>query len=121
MTGDTSLSYPNFITGSIGVVYARPNIQGLISKVGVTVDNVSRGKLSNVDSITEPLSDAGIQKLHQGLIETYNVFVSRVAAARRKTFDQIQPLAQGHVWMGAQARQNGLVDELGGLDRSVAL
>jgi protease-4 len=121
MTGDPIVSYPNTITGSIGVVYARPNIQGLLSKVGVTVDSVSRGKLSNVDSITEPLSDAGIQKLHQGLIETYNVFVSRVAAARRKTFDQIQPLAQGHVWMGAQARQNGLVDELGGLDRSVAL
>lgn len=121
MTGDTIVSYPNTITGSIGVVYARPNIQGLLSKIGVNEDSVSRGKLSNVDSLTEPLSDAGLQKLHESLVETYNTFVSKVAAARRKTFDQIAPLAQGHVWMGAQARQNGLVDDLGGYDRAVML
>jgi len=121
MTGDPIVSYPNTITGSIGVVYARPNIQGLLSKIGVNADSVSRGRLAALDSLSEPLSDAGLQKLHEGLLETYNAFVSKVATARRKTFDQIQPLAQGHVWMGAQARQNGLVDELGGFDRSVAL
>ncbi|HEX4770135.1 MAG TPA: signal peptide peptidase SppA [Bryobacteraceae bacterium] len=121
MTGDPIVSYPNTITGSIGVVYARPNIQGLLSKIGVNADSVSRGKLAALDSLSEPLSDAGMQKLHESLLETYNSFVSKVAAARRKTFDQIQPLAQGHVWMGAQARQNGLVDELGGFNRSIAL
>ncbi len=47
--------------------------------------------------------------------------MSRVASGRRRTVDQIEPLAQGRVWLGAQAKQNGLVDELGGLDRAVEL
>ena len=51
----------------------------------------------------------------------YKGFVSRVAEGRKRTFDQIEPLAQGRVWLGAQAKQNGLVDELGGLDRAVEL
>ncbi len=121
MTGDTIVAYPNTVTGSIGVLYARPNIQTLLGRLGVGQDAVSRGKLSGIDSVTEPLSDAGQQKLHEGLLDTYNTFVSKVASARRRTFDQIQPLAQGHVWMGTQARQNGLVDDLGGFDRAVAL
>ena len=121
MTGDTIVSYPNTITGSIGVLYARPNIQGLLGKLGVTQDSVSRGKLSNIDTLTEPLSDAAQQKLHESIMETYKTFVSRVAAARRRTYDQIEPLAQGRVWMGTQARSSNLVDELGGLNRAVAL
>jgi protease-4 len=51
----------------------------------------------------------------------YTSFVSRVAEGRKKSFDQIEPLAQGRVWLGAQAKQNGLVDELGGLDRAIEL
>ena len=46
-------------------------------------------------------------------------FVSRVADGRKKPFDQIEPLAQGRVWLGAQAKENGLVDQLGGLDRAI--
>jgi protease-4 len=71
--------------------------------------------------VTTPLSDAARQKLHESIEWTYKEFVSKVASARRKTYDQIDPLAQGRVWMGAQARQNGLVDQLGGLNESLAL
>ena len=51
----------------------------------------------------------------------YRAFVGHVAEGRKKPFDQIEPLAQGRVWLGAQAKQNGLVDQLGGLDRAIEI
>lgn len=121
MTGDPVLSYPDTITGSIGVLYVRPNLHGLYDKLGISDDMVSRGKLAEMDSPYVPLSDAARQKLHDGIEATYRSFVSKVAAARKKSYDQIDPIAQGRVWMGAQAQQNGLVDTLGGLNQAVAL
>jgi protease-4 len=121
LTGNPVLSYPNTLTGSIGVLYVRPNIHGLLDKIGVSEDSISRGKLSDMDDFEQPLSDAAQQKLHDSILTTYRTFVSNVATARKKTYDQIDALAQGRVWMGAQAQQNGLVDQLGGLDQAVAL
>lgn len=121
MTGNQLVAYPNTVTGSIGVLYERPNIRGLLDKIGVSTDSVSRGKLADMDSISNPLSDAARQKLHDSIQAMYNSFVSSVASARKKSFDQINAIAQGRVWMGAQADQNGLVDELGGFDQAVAL
>jgi protease IV len=121
MTGDPIVSYPNTLTGSIGVLYIRPNLHGLLDKLGVGEDQISRGKLSNLDDISQPLSDAGRQKLHDSIEATYKSFVGKVATARKKTYDQIDSLGQGHVWMGAQAKQNGLVDQLGGLDEAVQI
>lgn len=120
MTGDPVLSYPDTITGSIGVLYVRPVLHGLFDKLGIQEDTLSRGRLANMDSLYQPLSDAARQKLHTQIQATYETFVTKVAAARRKTYAQIDPIAQGRVWMGAQARQNGLVDQLGGLDDAVA-
>ncbi|HMF76623.1 MAG TPA: signal peptide peptidase SppA [Bryobacteraceae bacterium] len=121
MTGDPVLSYPNTITGSIGVLYIRPNLRGLLDKLGVQIETLARGKMAGIDSVTEPLSDAAQQKLHDSILATYRSFVGKVASARKKNFSQIDALAQGRVWMGTQARQNGLVDDLGGLDQAIAL
>jgi protease-4 len=121
MTGDPVLSYGNTITGSIGVLYIRPNIHGLLDKLGISQEVLMRGKLADIDALDVPLSDAGHQKLHDAIQSTYVEFVSKVAKARRKSYDQIDPIAQGRVWMGAQALQNGLVDITGGLDQAVAL
>jgi protease-4 len=121
MTGDPIVSYPNTLTGSIGVLYIRPNLHGLFDKLGIQQDQISRGKLANLDDAGAPLSDAGRQKLHESIEATYKSFVGKVAAARKKTYDQIDPLGQGHVWMGAQAKQNGLVDQLGGLDEAIEI
>ena len=121
MTGDPVVSYPNTITGSIGVLYVRPNFRGLFDKLGLQQEVITRGKLADLDSVTMPLSDAARQKLHDSIQWTYQEFVSKVASARRKSYNQIDPLAQGRVWMGVQARQNGLIDQLGGISDSVAL
>lgn len=120
MTGDPVFSYPNTITGSIGVLYVRPNFRSLYDKIGIQQESLARGKYSDLDSLSQPLSDAAQQKLHDQISRTYRSFVTKVAAARRKTYDQIDPLAQGRVWMGTQAKDNGLVDALGGLNEAIS-
>jgi protease-4 len=82
---------------------------------------LSRGRYADIDSAYTPLSDAERQKLTGQIDSFYRAFVGHVADGRKKPFDQIEPLAQGRVWLGAQAKDNGLVDQLGGLDRAVEL
>jgi protease-4 len=120
-TGDPIVAYPDTITGSIGVLYVKPNIHGLFDKLGITEDAVSRGRNADIDSLYAPMSDVARSKLHESIQEVYQQFVSSVADARKKSFAQIDNIAQGRVWMGAQAEQNGLVDRLGGLDEAISL
>jgi protease-4 len=121
MTGDPIVAYPNTLTGSIGVIYARMSLHGLYDKIGVNKQILKRGQFADLDSDYAPLTDQQRQKLSGQIDAFYKSFVSRVAEGRKKTFDQIEPLAQGRVWLGVQAKQNGLVDDLGGLDRAVEL
>ena len=121
MTGDPIVAYPNTLTGSIGVIFARISLHGLYDKIGVNKQMLKRGQYADLDSDYAPLNDEQRQKISGQIDAFYKGFVSRVAEGRKKTFDQIEPLAQGRVWLGAQAKQNGLVDELGGLDRAVEL
>jgi protease IV len=119
VTGDPIIAYPNTLTGSIGVIFERFSLRGLYDKIGVDKQLLSRGRYADIDSDYVPLSDADRQKLTGQIDAFYRAFVSRVAEGRKKPFDQIEPLAQGRVWLGAQAKENGLVDRLGGLDRAV--
>jgi protease-4 len=120
MTGDKIFAYPDTITGSIGVLYVRPSFKGLYDKLGITDESVERGKMADIDSISNPLSDAETQKLHESIATTYRSFLTKVAGARQKSIDQVDALGQGRVWMGAQAKDNGLVDNVGGLDEAIA-
>lgn len=121
VTGDPIVAYPNTLTGSIGVIFARMNLHGLFDKIGVNEQLLTRGQYADLDSVYQPLSDAEHQKIAGQIDAFYSAFVSRVAEGRKKNFDQIEPIAQGRVWLGEQARKNGLVDELGGIDRAVEL
>ena len=121
MSGDPIVAYPATLTGSIGVVFGKPNLHGLYDRIGITKDFVSRGRFARIDSDYEPLSDAGRQKLREGIDANYRDFVGKVAAARRRPAAEIEPLAQGRVWLGDQAKGNGLVDQLGGIDRSIEM
>lgn len=121
MTGDPVVAYPGTYTGSIGVVYGKPTLKGLYDKLGITKDYLMRGRNADLDTDYRPLSPEGRQKLSQAIDENYREFVKKVAEARRRKFEEIEPLSQGRVWLGSQARQRGLVDELGGLDRAVEL
>jgi len=121
MTGDTIVAYPQTETGSIGVVFGKPNLHGLYEKLGITKDAVERGKHADVESDYTPLTPEEREMLRRGIDESYRNFVNRVASARHRTFDQIEPLAQGRVWLGDQAKDRGLVDQLGGLDTAIDL
>lgn len=121
MTGDPIVAYPNTLTGSIGVFFGRVNLKGLYDKIGVSTAILKRGKYADIDTSTGPLTEDQRAKLRREIEGFYHGFVQRVADGRKRPYDQVEPLAQGRVWLGAQAKQNGLVDELGGLDKAIEL
>ena len=121
MTGDPIVAYPGTMTGSIGVVFGKPNLHGLYDKLGITKDSLKRGRFADIDSDYRPLFSEERAMLRNGIDENYRDFVGKVADARRRKFDEVEPLAQGRVWLGSQARRQGLVDDLGGLDRAIEL
>jgi len=121
MTGDPVVAYPGTLTGSIGVVFGKANLHGLYDKLGVSKDLLTRGRYADIDSDYEPLSADAHAKLRQAIDEDYHSFVSKVAASRHRKFEEVEPLSQGRVWLGSQAKANGLIDELGGLDRALDL
>ena len=121
MTGDPVVAYPGTLTGSIGVVFGKPNLHGLYDKLGITKDSVERGKHAGIDSDYASLTPDERQLLRDGVEESYRDFVAKVADARHRGFNDIEPLAQGRVWLGSQAKARGLVDELGGFDTAIEL
>ncbi|MEO8593457.1 MAG: signal peptide peptidase SppA [Candidatus Solibacter sp.] len=121
MTGDPIVAYPGTLTGSIGVVFGKPNLHGLYDKLGVTKDAIQRGKHAGIDSDYTPLTPDERATLRAGIDESYRDFVTKVAEARHRKFEEIEPLAQGRVWLGSQAKERGLVDEVGGIDKAIEI
>jgi len=121
MTGDPVLAYSNTITGSIGVIFGKPNLKGLYDKLGLTKDVVKRGRNATIDSEYYPLDAQGRQKLKDGVESVYKTFVGLVAESRKKKFEHVQELAQGRVWLGEHAKQRDLIDATGGLDKAIEL
>ncbi|HTQ56515.1 MAG TPA: signal peptide peptidase SppA [Bryobacteraceae bacterium] len=121
MTGDPIVAYPGTLTGSIGVVFGKPDLHGLYDKLGITKDTLQRGTFASIDSDYRELSPVELAKLKEGIDANYHDFVAKVAQARRHPYPQIDAVAQGRVWLGEQAAANGLVDQLGGIDRALDL
>ena len=121
MTGDPVVAYRNTETGSIGVFFGKVNLRGLYDKLGVKKELMKRGRFADIDSEYAPLNDEQRAKLRTEIEVFYRGFVQRVADGRKRKYDDVEPLAQGRVWTGAQARENGLVDEIGGIDRAIEL
>jgi len=94
---------------------------GVFEKFGASIDGVSQGKHADMNSPTRRYSESERAKVGEQLQAFYDQFVERVAASRHMTPERVDALAQGRVWTGRQAKQNGLVDALGGLERAVAL
>jgi protease-4 len=121
MSGDPIVAYPNTLTGSIGVLMIKPDLHGLYDKLGLKLETLSRGKYAGLDSVSKPMDDAARAKFSESIDAFYKAFVTRVANGRHRKYADVEPLAQGRVWLGEQAKQNGLIDQLGGLDRAVEL
>lgn len=119
MTGDPILAYPGTFTGSIGVFYGKADLHGLYDKLGIQKEVLSRGRFAAIDSDYVPLSNEARKKLQSSIEDFYKSFIDRVAQGRKRSPAQIEPVAQGRVWLGDQAKANGLVDQLGGLDQAI--
>jgi len=121
MTGDPIVAYRNTETGSIGVFFGKVDLRGLYDKLGVKKELMTRGHFADIDTDYAPLNDEQRAKLRTEIEVFYKGFVERVADGRKRKYDDVEPLAQGRVWTGAQAKQNGLVDEIGGIDRAIEM
>ena len=115
------VAYPGTMTGSIGAYYGKLNLRGLYEKIGINKEIITRGRFAAIDSDYRGFAPEERDKLRQELEVLYRNFVQKVADARKREWDDIHQIAQGRVWMGSQAKANGLVDELGGLDRAIEM
>ena len=112
---------PATLTGSIGVVMVKFVIDGTLKKLGMNMEGVSSGRYADLYSPIRPFSPEERAKIQEQMQATYDAFVEKAAAGRNTTPEKIDAIAQGRVWTGRQAKDIGLVDELGGLDRALAL
>ncbi len=120
MNADRIYADPSTITGSIGIFGLFPTIDRSLGKIGVRTDGVSTAKYAGAFDITRPL-DPGVATTVQSVIEKgYRDFTGKVAQARGRSVEQVDAVARGRVWSGAQAKERGLVDVLGGLDAALA-
>ena len=120
MNADRIYADPSTITGSIGIFGLIPNFTRTLDRIGVHTDGVGTTRYAGAFDVTRPL-DPGVGRVIQSVIDKgYADFTGKVAQARGRTVEQIDEVARGRVWSGAQARERGLVDELGGLAEAVA-
>jgi protease IV len=119
---DTIVAQPNTITGSIGIFGLWFNMEGLLNnKLGITTDEVGTGEYSDFMNPTRQITSAEKQIVQNQVEEGYDIFLQRVADGRNMTKEQVMAVASGRVWSGIQAKENGLVDVLGGLDDAVRI
>lgn len=107
------------LTGSIGVVFFKPDVSGLLARAGVHTETVKRGRYADLLDLDKPLSDEELAIVRAQLESTYRLFLERVATGRKKTPEDIDRVGGGRVWTGSQAFERGLVDEIGTLDDAV--
>ena len=121
MPAQVIVAQPGTLTGSIGVYTGKIALAGTLNKVGVTTATVKDGANADLNSPFAPFSPSQRERLQDQLQGFYANFVGKVAESRKTTPEKIDAVAQGRVWTGRQAREHGLVDELGGLDVAVRI
>jgi protease-4 len=111
---------PSTITGSIGVFMGKPVVKGLFDWAGITSETLKRGKNSGLFDTSVKWNADERAKIEESAHKIYyEDFVPKVSKGRNKTVEEIDAIGQGHVWTGAQAKQNGLIDEFGGFEKAV--
>jgi protease-4 len=118
---DTIVSLPGTYTGSIGVISGKFSLQGLYEKIGFTKETVKKGKHADFFTTTRQLTDEEREVVKRQIKEFYDEFVKRVSEGRKMSYEQVDAIGRGRVWTGEQAKENGLVDELGGLNLALAI
>ena len=120
MDADKIFAAPTTITGSIGVFAVVPTFQRTLDKLGVSNDGFGTTKLAGQTDFDRGLGAEAKLILQASVEHAYRTFVENVAEARKRRPEEIDSLAQGRVWTGADAKAAGIVDEIGGIDESIA-
>ncbi len=115
MAADVIVAQPGTLTGSIGVIMGKPVLEEAFRRVGITSDSVTVGTGATMFAPTHPFSEDEWERINIWLDAIYRDFTEKVATGRRMTVERVDEVARGRVWTGADAAQNGLVDELGGM------
>jgi protease-4 len=116
MAGTKVLTNPSTVTGSIGVIGGKFNLGELLSKVGISVDTISKAAHADYASLARSFSADERLRVRTQLQDFYeNLFLKKTAEGRQKTIEEMRFFAEGRVWTGNQAHQNALVDEIGGI------
>ncbi|GGK77209.1 signal peptide peptidase SppA [Rufibacter glacialis] len=122
MACDTIVAHPTTITGSIGVFGMMVNSENFLrNKLGITTDRVKTGKFSDVPSVTRAMTPYEKMHIQREVERIYEDFTSKAAQSRNMPLAELKKIASGRVWSGIEAKERGLVDVLGGLDKAIAI
>lgn len=122
MAADTIVAEENTITGSIGVFATKFNARQLFNeKLGITFDGVKSHEHADWLTQTRSLTTAEQKAFQQFVDNFYQTFITKTAKDRKLSVEEVDEVAQGRVWTGADAMENGLVDALGGMDKALEL
>jgi protease-4 len=121
MGSDAIVADPATVTGSIGVVYAKFSVPDLMQRLGVRMEVVKSDPVSDALSPSRPMTEAELAQLDQVVGELYSTFTAKVTQGRKLDPAATEQVARGRIWSGVAAKAHGLVDELGGLSRAVAI
>lgn len=118
---DTIVADPTTLTGSIGIFGMFPNAKGLADKIGVNFDVVKTNRYADFGMLTRPMNDGEKSLIQMYVNQGYELFLNRCSEGRGISKEDLDKIAQGRVWTGSKAKELGLVDELGGLDRALEI
>ena len=120
-TASKIMANPMSATGSIGSISMKMNMAGLYDKIGVTYDQVTRGPMARMWDDTRDFTEEEWKRFTENHWDGFNMWLRDVADKRGMTFEEAEKLAHGRVWTGRQAKENGLIDELGSYYDAIAL
>ena len=118
---DTIVAEPTTITGSIGIYGQVPNVKGLTDKLGITFDVVKTNPHADFGITTRPMNEKEKQLMQTYIEKGYELFITRCSEGRHINKTNMEQIAQGRVWSGIAAKELGLIDELGGLDKAIEI
>jgi len=118
---DTIVAQPNTITGSIGVFGMIPNAGGLFDKMGLHTEYVGTGEMSEFGRVDRNWNEKELAIIDEFIGDVYDKFLGHVSKGRGMTIEEVDAIGQGRVWTGTMAKERGLVDVMGGLDKALEI
>ncbi|MGB0405245.1 MAG: S49 family peptidase, partial [Fusobacterium sp.] len=117
--GDKIYADKETLTGSIGVVTIIPNASKLFDKVGINFETLTNNKYDMNMGIYKKLSPKMRNKIYNSSMSSYNEFLTKMSTSRKMKISDVEKIASGRVWLGSEAQEIGLVDEIGGLEKVI--